>query len=73
MRRGNKSLYKWSRSHDQDGRQAHICKKPLETFSSTENPMIFKHGMRHLGLKLFNVCINDGYWVDNDLFNGKVR
>ena len=27
--RGNQSLYKWSRSHDQDGRHAHICGKIL--------------------------------------------
>ena len=23
--KGNESIYKWSRSHDQDGRHAHIC------------------------------------------------
>ena len=27
--RGNQCLYKWSRSHDQDGHHAHICGKIL--------------------------------------------
>ena len=28
--RGNESLYKWSRSHDQDSRHAHILQEPFE-------------------------------------------
>ena len=44
--RGNESLYKWSRSHDQDGRHAHIWEKPLKIFfSRTRSPMILKLGM----------------------------
>ena len=44
--RGNESLYKWSRSHDQDGRHAHIWLKPLKIFfSRTRSPMILKLGM----------------------------
>ena len=43
---GNESLYKWSRSHDQDGRHAHIWYKPLKIFfSRTRSPMILKLGM----------------------------
>ena len=41
--RGNESLYKWSRSHDQDGRHA---QKPLKIFfSRTRSPMILKLGI----------------------------
>ena len=58
--RGNESLYKWSRSHDQDGRHAHIWYKPLKIFfSRTRNPMILKLGMQHSEPKLYKVCIND--------------
>ena len=42
--RGNKNIYKWSRSHGQDGRHAHISK----TFSRTRSPKILKLGMKHL-------------------------
>ena len=56
--RGNESLYKWSRSLDQDGRHANILLKPLKIFfSRTGSPMILKLGMKHLGLKLCNVYI----------------
>ena len=34
MGRGNESLYKWSRSQDQDGRLAHILKRPSKSSSS---------------------------------------
>ena len=34
--RGNESLYKWSRSYDQDGRHAHIYGKNLQKSSSPE-------------------------------------
>ena len=44
--RGNESLYKRSRSHDQDGRHAHIWYKPLKIFfSRTRSPIILKLGM----------------------------
>ena len=62
----NQSLYKWSRSHYQDGRQAHLWLKPLKIFSRTESHMIFKFGMQHGGLRLYKICINDD-WVDLDL------
>ena len=29
--KGNRSLYKWSRSNDQDGRQAYLWLKPLKS------------------------------------------
>ena len=35
--RGNQSLYKWSMSHDQDGRHAHICGKIFEKSTSLES------------------------------------
>ena len=31
MGRENESLYEWSKSHDQDGRHAHIWFKPLKS------------------------------------------
>ena len=57
--RGNESLYKWSRSHDQDGRHAHIWLKPLKIFSRTRSPRTLKIGMQHKGLKLYKDYIND--------------
>ena len=57
--RGNESLYKWSRSHDQDGHHAHIWQKPLKIFSRTKSLLILKLGMQHWGLKLYKICIND--------------
>ena len=61
MGRGKESLYKWSRSHDQDGHHAHIYgKKPSKIFSyRTNSPIIMKLGMKHYVLKLYKVYIND--------------
>ena len=53
MGRGKESLYKWSRSHDKDGRQA------LIKISRTGSPMILKLGMQRWRLKLYKVYIND--------------
>ena len=52
MGRGNEILYKWSRSHDKDGRHANI------NLQRTRSPMILKLGMQHQGLKLYKVYIN---------------
>ena len=44
--RGKESLYKWSRSHDQDGHFAHIRVKPLKIiYSGTGGPISTKLGM----------------------------
>ena len=43
---------KWSRSHDQDGRHAHIWPRPLQSFS-------LELSMEHQGLKVYKVYIND--------------
>ena len=52
--RGNDSLYKWSRSHDQNGLVKH-----LKIFSFiTRMPMILKHDMKHQRVELCKVCIN---------------
>ena len=57
--KGNQSLYKWSRSHDQDGRLAHLWLKPLKSsLDRTKSPMIFKFGKQHGGLGLYKICIN---------------
>ena len=48
---GEESLFKWSRSHDQDGRHAHI--------SGTKRPMTCKLGMQHRVLEYYQVCLND--------------
>ena len=57
--KGEESLYKWSRSHDQDGRHAHIWQKPSKIFYRTNSPMVMKLGMEHYVLKLYKVYIND--------------
>ena len=56
---GGKSLYKWSRSHYQDGYHAHIWLKPLKIFFRSRSPMILKLGLDHWGLKVYKVYIND--------------
>ena len=56
--KGNQSLYKWSRSHDQDGRQAHLWLIPFKNLLQNQSPMIFKFGMQHGGLGLYKICIN---------------
>ena len=58
--RGNESLHKWSRSHDQDGRHAQKCSKPLKIFfSGTGGPISTKLGIMHRGLQPIIVYIND--------------
>ena len=57
--RGNDSLYKWSRSCEQDGRQGYKKQKPLKIFSfRTRGHMILKLNMNHLGMELYKVCID---------------
>ena len=57
---GNKSLLKWSWSHDQDGRHAHIWLKPKKIiFSGTKRLMTLNLGMHHRVLKFYQVCSND--------------
>ena len=57
--RVNESLYKWSKSHDQDGRNGYKQQKPLKIFfSRTRRPMILKLGMKHQAMKLYKVYIN---------------
>ena len=52
------SLYKWYRSHDQDG--PHYGKNLQKIFSyRTDSPMIMKLGMEQYVLKLYKVYIND--------------
>ena len=56
----NERLIKRSRSHDQDGRYAHICKKPTKNiFSGTKRLMALKDGMQHRVLEYYQVCSND--------------
>ena len=46
--RGNESVYKWSRSHAQDGRHGYKKQKFLKIFFfRTRRPMILKLGMKH--------------------------
>ena len=53
QRSGKGSLYKWQRSHDQDGRRGYAQQKPLKVvFFRTRRPM------KHQAMKLFEVCIN---------------
>ena len=58
--RGNESLYKWSRSHDQDGRHGYKKQKRLKTFFfRTRRPMILKLGMNHLGMEPYKAINHD--------------
>ena len=54
-----KSLFKWSRCHDQDGCHAHIWLKFSNIFYRTNIPMILKCGMEHYVLNLYNDYINN--------------
>ena len=68
------SLFKRSRSHDQDGCHAHILGKNLKKifFSRTKRPMTLKLGTQHRVLKYYQVCSKDDPpWVDLDLFYGR--
>ena len=56
---GNESLYKWSKSHDQDGRHAHIYYILKVFFSGTERLMTLKLGIQHGGHEYYHVCSND--------------
>ena len=55
----NKSLFKWSKTRDQDGRHAHIWYKHLKIFSGTSRPMTLKLGKQHGVLEYYQVCSND--------------
>ena len=58
--RGNESLYKWSRSHDQNGRHAKNCSKSLKIiFSGTGEPISMKLGIWHRGHQPIIVYTND--------------
>ena len=57
---GNERLRKWTRSHDQDGRHAHIWYKHDKFFfSGTKRPMTLKVDMQHWVLEYYQVCSND--------------
>ena len=64
-----RSLYKWSRSCDQDGRYSQYIVKSL--FYRTRSLMILKLVKKHRLLKFYKVCINDH--LDLDLLYGKVK
>ena len=54
------SLYKWYRSHDQDGCHAYLRLKLSKIFSyRTNSPMIMKLCMEQYVLKLYKVYINN--------------
>ena len=55
---GSESLFKWSRSHDQDGCQAHIWQKHEKFFFSVTNRLM-KVDMQHRVLEYYQVCSND--------------
>ena len=56
-----RKLYKWYRSHDQDGHHAHLWQKPSKLFYRTNGPMIMKLCMEQYVLKLYKVYINDDH------------
>ena len=56
-----RKLYKRYRSHDQDGRHAHLWQKPSKLFYRTNGTMIMKLCMEQYVLKLNKVYINDDH------------
>ena len=52
-------MFKWSRSHDQDGRHVHIWKNNKNCSSLTEGPMTLKLSMQHRVFEYNQVCSND--------------
>ena len=68
---GNESIFKWSRSHDQDGHHAHIWLKALKILvSGTEKLMTLKLGLQH---QVLTSLFKWWPWVDIDLFYSKVK
>ena len=59
LRKGEgRSLYEWSRSHDQDRRHDYKKQKPLKIFfSRTKRPVILKLGMKHHREEFYKVDI----------------
>ena len=55
----NESLFKYSRSYDQDGRRSHIWLKPFKICSGTDSPMTLILCIQHWVLKYYQVCSND--------------
>ena len=72
---GNESLFKWSWSHDQNGRQAHIWQKTFKKSSpqKPKMPMTLILGMQHWVLKYYQVCSNDDPGLTLTYFYGKVK
>ena len=56
---GNESLFKWSWSHDQDGRLPMYGKNLKKSSPETEMPMTLKLGMQHRMLEYYQVFSND--------------
>ena len=56
----NENLFKWSRSHDQDGCHANMVKKHEKFFfSATKRPMTLKVCVQHRVLEYYQICSND--------------
>ena len=55
----DESLYKWSRSHDQDCCHAHVYLKHSKLFTRTRSPMILKTWYGPLGTQDLQSYIND--------------
>ena len=69
---GNGSLFKRSRTHDQDGRHVHIMVKTFKNLLlRTKMPMTLKVGMQHRMLEYYQVCLNDD--PELTLTYGKVK
>ena len=54
------NMFKFSRSHDQDGFLSHIWNKPSKiSFFGTKRPMTLEVGKHHRILKYYQICFND--------------
>ena len=72
--RGNESLFAASGSHDQDGRHAHICKKPFKNLLLQNRRADF-HETWYVasGTPAHHSLFKWWPWSDLDLFYGKVK
>ena len=71
--RENESLYKSSRSHDQDGRHAHIWIKTFKNLFQNQEPYDLETWHVALGTQALQNLYKWWPWVDLDLFYGKVK
>ena len=66
---GNKSLFKWSRSQDQDGRNPYIWQKPFENLPHNQKADDLE--TLYVALEMWDLL--SLFYVDFDLLKAKVK